>query len=130
MRIGLLSVQVFSPFVELWFAGSHGGGGIFLSGAVAAVGIQPRNTYHPWAHAAALGGAFGIGGGVVAEGRMVGFVSCKPDAMLHLLTHYSHHYNVFLLYLYCRRTFLLTCISAFHRISTAQNRLVASSFRA
>ena len=28
MRVGLLSGQVFSPFGELWLAGSHGGGGI------------------------------------------------------------------------------------------------------
>jgi len=26
MRVGLLSRQVFSPFGELWLAGSHGGG--------------------------------------------------------------------------------------------------------
>jgi len=28
VRVGLLSGQAFSPFGELWLAGSHGGGGI------------------------------------------------------------------------------------------------------
>jgi len=71
MLVRLLSGQVFSPFGELWLAGSHTHSGRITSGMYAptqtfkftlgaAAATLSRNSV-PW-----LGGAFGIGGGGVA----------------------------------------------------------------
>ena len=60
----------FSHLGELWLAGSHGGG--ITSGIYA-------STH--WSQAAAPGEArwaVGIGSGGVAQGRTLGFASCKP----------------------------------------------------
>jgi len=74
MRVRLLSGQAFSHFGELWLAWSHGGG----------ITSRMYALMH-WRHAVAHGEArwaVGIGGGSVALGRMVGFVSCKPADVL------------------------------------------------
>jgi len=72
MRVGLLSGQVFSPFGQHWLAWSHGAA--LLSGMYAATNWIRWNMFVR---------AVGIGGGAVAQGRMVGFASCNPaDALV------------------------------------------------
>jgi len=61
-RIGLLSRQVFSPFGELWLAGSHGGG-ISLQ---INIGIGSRHSNLYGSSYRDRSGAFGIGGSGIA----------------------------------------------------------------
>ena len=88
-HVGLLSGQVFSPFGEHWLAGSHGGGGITsrMNAPMKSYSQEmcvPGNKYWSQRWRSMGNWAFGIAGGGVAEGRMVGYASCKPADALNV----------------------------------------------
>ena len=69
MRVGLLSGEVFSPFGELWLAGSHGGGSITsrMNGSGGSCATAHSQNWGRWRRIR----------------RIVGFASCKPaDALV------------------------------------------------
>ena len=70
-RVGLLSVQIFSPFGELWLAGSQGSGGI-TSQMNVAIKYYSDDQYAFFETNIEASGkarwAVGIGGGGVTKG--------------------------------------------------------------